>query len=162
MENNQLKSIAIYEDSQIFANIAVYSIALQIQRINSDKFEIADFTMQHFVDFHFLITALTQLRNIAETVAEISGIRADIQVFDDDLSDLRHIRNVLEHIDEYRLGRGHNQNIAASSTQTYVFGNNVMHYVGYKIDLDVALKASERLFEAIKKHPPEGHSPSAD
>ena len=111
MNDDDERTVAVYEDARILANMAVWAVQLQINRLRSEKNEIPEFVMQHVVDFHFLVTALTRLRKAAELVAAFSDISREIKQFDDALPDLPKIRNVQEHIDEYRLGKGYNKKI---------------------------------------------------
>jgi hypothetical protein len=154
MNDDDDRTVAVYEDARILANIAVWAVQLQINRLRSEKNEIPEFVMQSVVDFHFLVTALTRLGKAAELVAAFSNISREIKQFDDSLPDLSKIRNVQEHIDEYRLGEGHNKQINANELLTIVLDHDRLAWLGYEIRVDVALRVCDCLFQAIRSNPP--------
>ena len=149
--------VATYEDARSLANIAVWSVELQIHRLKAEETEIPDFVMQPVVDFHFLVIALTRLRKAAELAAKTTDISAALKEFDETLPDLKKIRNVLEHIDEYRLGEGRNKNVKANELQTVILNHDQIFWSGYEINPVKALQASDRLFNAIKNSPPDAY-----
>ncbi|MEW8521640.1 MAG: hypothetical protein AB2552_01165 [Candidatus Thiodiazotropha endolucinida] len=144
------KELAIFEDAKNMANIAVWGVELQIKRLNSQKNEISEFVMQPVVDFHFLIVALTRLRQAASLVSKISDIKSAIATFDNAIPDLRTVRNILEHIDEYRIGKGNNKSVPKDSFQTIIFGKESIRWVNYEINLKSAMKASSDLYAVIR------------
>lgn len=144
------KELAIYEDARNMANIAVYGVELQVNRLRRNENEITDFVMQPIIDFHFLITALSRLHQSAQLVSTIFDISSAINKFDSNLPDLRSIRNLLEHIDEYRLGKGHNKSVPKETYQTICFDNNLVKWASYEIDMELALQSSGELFMDIK------------
>ena len=146
--------VAIYEDARNMANIAVWGIELQIQRLRRVESELEEFVMQPVIDFHFLVTALSRLRITAEMISKICDLSSAINAFDKSLPDLRAIRNILEHIDEYRVGKGHNKNVPQNSFQTIIFDGDIIKWVNCEINLEDAIKASSDLFMAIKSQTP--------
>ena len=154
MNDDDERTVAVYEDARILANMAVWAVQLQINRLRSEKNEMPEFVMQPVVDFHFLVTALTRLRKAAELVAAFSDISREIKQFDDALPDLPKIRNVQEHIDEYRLGKGYNKKINANELLTIVLDHDRLAWLGYELRVDDALRVSDCLFQAIKSNPP--------
>ncbi len=148
------EEIAIYEDARNMANIAVWGVELQIQRLRQTENEIKEFVMQPVIDFHFLVTALSRLRVSADLVSRICDLTIEVEKFDRSLPDLRVIRNILEHIDDYRVGKGHNKNVPKDSFQSILFGNDSIRWVGYEINLETAVKSSSELFMAIKSKLP--------
>ena len=149
-----MKSLAIYEDAKNMANIAIWGVELQIKRLKSEENEIYEFVMQPVVDFHFLIVTLTRLRQAATLVSSISDLSSEIEKFDKAIPDLRTVRNILEHIDEYRIGKGKNKRVPKDTFQTIIFGDECVKWVDYEINLKSALKASEGLYAAIKSKSP--------
>ena len=148
------KEQAILEDARTMANIAVWSVELQIQRITSQKLDIPDFVMQPIIDFHFLVTALSRLKNSAELASKVIDITDGIRQFDLSLPDLRKVRNVLEHIDEYREGKGRNKEVARNAILTINFEGQHIHWLGYKINIEEAMSASQLLYSAISEKSP--------
>ena len=55
----QEQQIALYEEARSLANIACWSIELQIHRLRKKEAEIPEFVMQPVADFHFLIMLST-------------------------------------------------------------------------------------------------------
>jgi len=145
------KNLAIIEDAKNMANIAVWSVELQLKRLMSGKHEIEEFVMQPVVDFHFLIVALTRLRQAASLMSAVSDLSKAISDFDASLPNLRTVRNILEHIDEYRVGEGKNKSVPSSSFQTIEFNDQNITWVGYEINLEHAKSASSELFLEIKE-----------
>lgn len=143
------KEVAVYEDARNMANIATWGVELQIKRLASDN-QIEEFVMQPVIDFHFLVTSLNRLRQAAGMVSKITDISKNIEQFDELLPDLRTIRNILEHIDEYRVGKGNNKSVPEDSFQTLLIGNDIVSYVGYEINLESAMLASQELFSSIQ------------
>jgi hypothetical protein len=152
------QQVSIYEDARTMANIATWGVELQTRRIRNsiqeDKNEIEEFVMQPIIDFHFLVTALSRLRLTAELVSEICDLSSAIEDFDKNLPDLRAVRNILEHIDEYRVGKGHNKNVPKVSFQTFTLDDDSIKWLNYEINLEQAIKASGDLFMAIKSKSP--------
>jgi hypothetical protein len=139
MDEEKEKIVAVYEDARSEANIAVWAIKLQLQRLNSKENEIPDFVLQPIVDFHFLVTALTRLRKMAELVSKYSDISEGIKKFDEALPDLKNIRNVLEHLDEYRMGKGRNKSVSVNGLRTIMVDPNRIHWLDYEINGNEAL-----------------------
>jgi hypothetical protein len=152
------QQVSIYEDARNMANIATWGVELQTCRlrnsIQKDKNEIEEFVMQPIIDFHFLVTALCRLRLTAEIVSKICDLSSAIEVFDKNLPDLRAVRNILEHIDEYRVGKGRNKNVPKGSFQTFILDDDSVKWVNYEINLEQAINASSDLFRAIKSKSP--------
>ena len=145
------EQLEIYEDARNMANIAVWGVDLQIQRLRSGENQIKEFVMQPVVDFHFLVTSLNKLRQAAKLVSEIFDLSVKINQFDKKLPDLRTVRNILEHIDEYRVGKGKNKSVPASTFQTICFSNDCVRWVEYEINLKSAISASQELFASIQR-----------
>jgi hypothetical protein len=152
------KQVSIYEDARNMANIATLGVELQTRRLRNSikqgKNEIEEFVMQPLIDFHFLVTALSRLRQTAVIVSEFCDLSSAIEAFDKNLPDLRTVRNILEHIDEYRLDKGRNKNVPKDSFQTFILDDDSIKWVNYEVNLAQAIKASGDLFMAIKSKSP--------
>jgi len=122
--------------------------------LNSKENEIPDFVLQPVVDFHFLVTALTRLKKMAELVSKYSNISEGIKKFDEALPDLKNIRNVLEHLDEYRMGKGRNKSVSVNGLRTIMLDPNRIQWLDYEINGNEVLEVSGLLFEEIKNNPP--------
>jgi len=158
MDAEREKIVAVYEDARSEANIAVWAIQLQIQRLRSTQDEISGFALQPVVDFHFLVTALTRLRKMADLVSKFSNISEAIKQFDKTLPDLKKIRNVMEHLDDYRLGEGRNKKVRINALRTIALDTKRIQWLDYEIKTDEALQISDFLFQAIKDNAPEAYT----
>jgi len=94
---------------------------------------------------------------MADLVSKFSNISEAIKKFDETLPDLKDIRNVLEHIDEYRLGKGRNKNVSANALRTILLGPDRIQWLDYEIKTNEAIEVSDFLFQAIKANAPEAY-----
>ena len=98
--------------------------------------------------------ALTRLRRTAELAAKVPTINERMSIalktFDTVLPQLRTMRNVAEHIDDYAIGGGRDKNISRQSLEVAISDGEVWHWLGFEMDLGVALSASVALFGALK------------
>lgn len=98
------------ERAHSLANEAVHMVALQHRRLQSNEPEDETFIFRRWADFQFLIVSLRRLRLTALLAARSEANRAAIESaiseFDEALPDLRKMRNVGEHLDEYAIEDG--------------------------------------------------------
>ena len=59
------------------------------------------------------------------------------------------MRDVAEHIDEYATDDGRDKSISRKSLEVSRLNETSLEWLGFKLDADKAMKASEKLFEAI-------------
>jgi len=145
------RELALYEDARHWANLAMWSIELQLKRLGSEKREIEEYVMQPLADFHFLLTALCRLRNSALLVSKVADISDDIAEFDNQLPWLKRLRNVLEHIDEYRTGDGRDESVSIRSLQVFSYAPNYFEWLGERVDFAKSRSAGTYLFRAIQE-----------
>jgi hypothetical protein len=149
-----------YERARRFANIACWVVALQCRRISSDEPEDSSFLLRRWADFDFLVVALTRLRRAAALAAKVpeikTAIEAAIKSFDEALPDLKDMRNVAEHFDDYAVDEGRKTAIRRQSLEVVVFGKQKIEWLDFSLQVDDALQASSALFEAIKLNKPGG------
>lgn len=143
------QQLAHYENGRMLASRAMWTIELQILRLNSERLEVKDFVMQPLVDFHFLLIALGRLEKAAQLVNSVVDISVGLNHFKQELPWLRKLRNVLEHIDEYQQGIGRNSSIKTSELHVFGGGKDNMHWLGEEVEYKKVLSASNNLFEAI-------------
>ncbi len=150
------KAAATYERARRLANVAMWSVQLQYRRLRGAEPEDADLVLRKWADFDFLVVALTRLRRaawLASQVPEVeSSLLAAIEAFDSTLPGLKRFRNVAEHIDDYALDRGREQSVRRQSLEVSSFDGEgpTLHWLGSTLNATEALKASQRLFVAIK------------
>lgn len=166
MDMDEEKVVSLYEDMRHLANVAVWAVDLQIKRLETNEPEFADFPFQPLVDFHFLVTALTRLQEIAEALKAIEDMEPvmekAIESFEKEVPGLRDIRNVLEHIGEYARGAGHDQDVQYGEMFTVVLDSDCIQWLGYELRPRAALSASDTLFHVIKENPPAAYVRAVD
>lgn len=146
-----------YERARRLANFSLWSIHIQCRRLRSSEPEDVTFAVRKWVDFHFLIVGLTRLRRVADLAARIPAIRHQLstalQEFDNALPQLRKLRNVAEHIDEYANDQGRDLSIDRRSLEVSSLSMDgaTLEWLGYKLNCDEALCVSKTLFTAIKE-----------
>lgn len=158
MNSEEEKEISNYEDARHLANIGVWSVELQVERLKKEDQDDAEFVMRKAADFHFLVVALMRVRRAATLVSKSSNIKNAIGKFDKEVPSLRSMRNVLEHIDDYIDGKGRDTSVVIGELFIYAFGSDKVAWSKYEIDLEKALKASANLFKAIQENPPSSYA----
>jgi len=100
---------ATYERARRLADVAIWSIELQCRRLEAVEPEDAEFVLRKWADFDLLIVALTRLRRATALAAKIPQLRASLEKaleqFDKALPDLKKMRDVAEHVDDYGADR---------------------------------------------------------
>ncbi len=129
-------------------------VALQRRRLQSNEPEDETFIFRRWADFQFLIVSLRRLRLAAllATSSETNrvAIESAIGEFDEALPDLRKMRNVGEHIDEYAIEEGRDRSVSRLALQAGSFDTVTLDWLGGRLDADEALVAAEALHGAIK------------
>ena len=69
------------------------------------------------------------------------------------------MRDVAEHFDYYAIHKGKNKNIIRYQLEVSSMSESTYAWLGYNLDINDALKASEKLFKAINNNfpPKENH-----
>jgi hypothetical protein len=128
--------------------------ALQRRRLQSNEPEDETFIFRRWADFQFLIVSLRRLRLAALLAAKCEtnrvAIESAINEFDEALPDLRKMRNVGEHIDEYAIEEGRDRSVSRLALQAGSFDNVALDWLGGGVDAGEALVAAEALHSAIK------------
>jgi murein L,D-transpeptidase YcbB/YkuD len=145
---------ATYERARRLANIAVWTIVLQHRRLRTREPEDGEFLFRRWADFQFLIVALTRLRRAGVLATKVPVIEKDIRAalheFDVALPDLKKMRDIAEHFDDYAVDEGRNRQVSRKSLEVGVIGETTFQWLGSELNADVALNASRRLFNAIQ------------
>ena len=149
------KHAGILEDAKGLANEAIWMLAIQRRRIAGDEPEDQQFPWRRWYDFQFSVTVLHRLRRCAQMAAEVPHAKGDIEsaiaLFDSRLPNLRTMRNVGEHIDEYRLGQGRAKKVDPGEIRVATGGLTNLKWFGGELDIDDALEVARQLFDVIKK-----------
>jgi hypothetical protein len=147
-------SAATYERARRLANLSLWTISLQYRRLNSIEPEDDKFILRKWSDFLFFIVALTRLRraaNLAAKIPEISPqMRKAIKTFDVAFPNLKTMRDVAEHIDDYACDCGHDASISRYSLEVSSFDGDDWKWLGFEINIKNALDSSVCLFKELK------------
>ena len=151
---------ATYERARRLANIALWTIDLQCRRLRFSEPEDEKFLYRKWADFHFLIVALTRLRRAAVLATKVTVIEQNInkaiEEFDSAMPNLKKMRDVAEHIDDYAIDNGRNKNISRKSLEVSTLNDTTFEWLYFKLDAIEALNTSQKLFNAIRNNSPSG------
>lgn len=143
----------LYERSRRLSNIAVWTVEMQSNRLKRNESEDAKFTFRFWADLQFLIVALSRLRRAAQLAADVPELKIRVEqaidAFDSSMPDLKKMRNVAEHIDDYARGKGRDKSVKASSLEVAGWDGDYLEWLGYKLNLKDALNESAKLFGVI-------------
>jgi hypothetical protein len=152
---NKPSHAATYERARRFANVALYTVALQQRRLRTKEPEDGEFLFRRWADFQFMIIALTRLRRAAVLAAKVPAIKKEIDAaldqYDSILPMLKELRDVAEHFDDYALDVGRLAKVRRQSLEVGFVSETTFKWLDDELDANVALKAGQRLFEAIKR-----------
>ncbi len=134
--------------ARTFASEALRMVALQHRRIRSEP---EDEVFAFWADLQFFVVSLRRVRQAAELAAgSRPAIRAAIDRFDSELPQLRRMRNVGEHIDEYALGRGNDKTVERRALLVGGFSDEGdFRWLGSELNIERALKAAESLYYTV-------------
>ncbi|MBL0350205.1 MAG: hypothetical protein IPP68_07515 [Elusimicrobia bacterium] len=155
-----LSEAAIVERSRSLGNSWMFAVGLEHARITKPRpqdkaFHPFDTDSFNEADVHFLAIALRRLRTVASTLEHVppvwDSIRNAIQIFDEKLPWIKHVRDVFEHLVDYAV----DSNLRRTKTsrrelQVWASSETGMQWMGYDIDWKVGLLAANDLFNAIK------------
>jgi hypothetical protein len=144
------RDLAVLEDARMLANRAAWSIELQIQRLNRDEYEIDGFVMQPFVDFHYLLIAIGRMEKAAKLAGHVIDMSAPLKQFKSQLPWLPKLRNAMEHIDDYQLGRGRDTTVTTNGLHVFTDGRDSMHWLGVEVEYKTVVSAASSLLEGIQ------------
>ncbi len=146
---------ATVERALRFANIAMFTIALQRRRLRSVEPEDERFPFRWWADFEFLITALRRMRRAAELAAKAPSVRGEIEAaiaaFDNAVPDLLAMRNVAEHIEDYGVDdpRRRLRDVDRGKLEVSTWGPTVQ-WLGRELNVDDAHAAASALLRAMR------------
>lgn len=152
-------SATTYERARRLANVSLWAISLQCRRLRSLEPEDDGFVFRKWVDFDFLIVALTRFRRAVKLAANIPEIQSEIATalkqFDSALPHLKKMRDVAEHIDDYAIEKGKVTSVERGLLEVSSLGDGgeglVLEWLGHELNADKALSASGKLFDTIRK-----------
>jgi hypothetical protein len=142
--------LAVFEDARMLANRAVWSIKLQIQRLNLGHTEIEGFVMQPFVDFHYLLIAIGRMEKAAKLASHVMDMSKELERFKSRLPWLPKLRNAMEHIDDYQIGSGRDKSVRTGDLHVFSGGKDSMHWLGVEVEYKAVVQAASCLLEFIQ------------
>jgi hypothetical protein len=119
--------------------------------------EDGNFVLRRWADFDFLIVALTRLRQAARLAAKVPQLQASLDTalvqFDEALPNLKKMRDVAEHIDDYALDEGRQKAVARQSLEvsTMEADGPTLCWLQARLNARDASQASRALFTAVKE-----------
>jgi hypothetical protein len=158
MQNNEMSDAVIIERAHSIANEAMWTVVLQHRRIRAKEPEDGMFVFRWWVDLQFFILALYRLRTavkIARNISAISfSIDAAISQFDKDIPDLKKLRDIGEHIDEYAVDsqKRHDKSVDRKQLQVGTWKDPVYEWLDVSLNVDNSKIAAEKLFRTLQKH----------
>lgn len=114
------------------------------------------FVFRRWSDFDFLIVTLTRLRRAAKLAATVPEIKAMLLIalneFDLALPNLKKLRDVAEHIDDYALDNGRERSISRKALEVSFISLDgpTLEWLGHQLNAQDALHAAQKLFQAIQ------------
>ena len=115
------------------------------------------FVLRRWADFDFLIVALTRLRRAVRLASEVPQLQASLDAalahFDRVLPDLKKMRDVAEHVDDYALDEGRQKTVRRQSLEvsTMEAEGPTLYWLESKLNAREACQASQALFGAVKE-----------
>lgn len=139
----------ILDRALTFAMEGLRAADVQLKRAREESSSEPGGAFQWWIDLQFFIVALRRLRRAAELATRVprqrEAIRAAIAAFDEDLPDLRLLRDVGEHIDAYALGAGYEKSVRWRQLQVGGWDGKTFQWLGIDLDAEKALEAARQL-----------------
>ncbi len=155
-KNKTADSEEILYRAMIRANRAMFTIQMQVRRIGSSEPEDSSFLGRRIADFEFLVVAATRLRragNLAKKAKETNGTIANaLSAFDNALPELKKLRDIAEHIDEYSVDDGWDKSIERQYLENFAVtnGGKTFTWLDCSINVDELSDACLDLYLAVK------------
>lgn len=145
---------AKYERARRVANLALWTLSVQLRRLNGEEPEDKDFPLRRWSDFHFFIWALVRFRKACQIASKIPSIQTamstELNKFDSVLPNLIKMRDVAEHIEDYALSKGKDRTISRQSLEVGSFDGETWSWLEFEINCPKALSTCEEIFEILK------------
>jgi len=115
------------------------------------------YVLRTWADFDFLIVALTRFRRAVRLASEVPQLQASLDAalahFDRVLPDLKKMRDVAEHVDDYALDEGRQKAVRRQSLEASTMETEgpTLYWLESKLNAREACKASQALFGAVKE-----------
>lgn len=149
-----ISEASTYERARRLANHALWTIALQTNRLQREEPEDKNFVLRKWADFHFFILALTKLRKAGTLALKVPSIKPNIEKalerFDSQLPYLQTLRNVDQHFDDYAVDQGRDKKISRKSLEVGMYDDQTWHWLGFEVEIEKAKEESTKFFQTIK------------
>jgi hypothetical protein len=126
--------------------------------LESSEPEDKDFIFRKWADIDFFIVSLVRLRHAATLAAAVPAIRDHVQAalkeFDTQLPQLKTMRDVAEHFEDYALDRGRQKAIRRQQLEVGSLDGKSFEWLDHELDVNLAFEAGEVLFDAIRQAQP--------
>jgi hypothetical protein len=141
------------------ANIEMKTVALQLRRIRGKEPEDHDFVFRRWADLQFFIISLYRLRTTATIGYNVSdakirySIIGAVKEFDKALPDLKKLRNIGEHQNEYAVDSPKRKVKTVDRKQLEVGSGSDTEYnwLGVILNIDEAYNAAGKLFTSLQR-----------
>ena len=133
----------------------MFAVDLQVRRLQSTEPEDGRFIFRKWFDFDSLVVALTRLHRAAALAASIPAIATPIKAaltgFDTALPNLKRLRDVAEHFDDYALDTGRIQAVSRKDLEvSSIHGDGpTLNWLGVQLNASDAREAASQLLTAI-------------
>lgn len=154
-----MNDAVIVERTVRLANIEMKTVALQLRRIRGKEPEDHDFIFRRWADLQFFIISLYRLRttatvgyNVSNTKIRYSIIGA-VKEFDRAVPELKKLRNIGEHQNEYAVDSPKRKVKTVDRKQLEVGSWNDTEYnwLGVTLNIDEAYNAAGKLFTSLQR-----------
>lgn len=156
-ESVEASSRATYERARRLASMAAWSVDLQCRRLASTDSGDDVFVLRRWTDFDFLIVALTRLRRACTLAARVPQIRQfmldALSEFDTALPDLKRMRDVAEHVDEYAINRGRRKMVDRLALEVSAMSHDgsTLEWLGARLNTNEASQAAQNCLHPFNR-----------
>src|SRR5436309_1365343 len=143
------------ETAKFVSTQAMHSVRLQwerSQREESDDNSWGGSAFRQEADLQYFLIALRRLRRVAARVEEITqdtDLSQGLEAFDAALPDVKRMRDVDEHIDEYLIGRGRDEAVPVGGLEVTIRRGSTLEWAGMTLDVDDAFHKAEELYAGL-------------
>ncbi|MDQ1087191.1 hypothetical protein [Siphonobacter sp. SORGH_AS_1065] len=154
MKQEQQSDASKLERALSLSNLAIFTIELQHRRLQTAEAEDEEFIFRWMSDLEFLIIALIRLQKAAFIAASVPSVKKKINraiaEFNQSLPDLKKMRDVIAHIDDYALNKERRtHNVGRTELQVGQWNGSIYKWIGGELDVDKAVIEAIKLFKTV-------------
>lgn len=155
--------LAVLDRAVRLGSNSLWGIKVQLRRIRGSEPEDVEWLMRAWTDIQFLVVALWQMRQSGVLAlsagAEAERLQGSLASFDAQLPDLKRMRDVAQHLDEYSVdgpGRRHvrpgrTDKVGRRMLEVGRWTPSEFHWLDGSIDFEIADQASQELYAAVRE-----------